>query len=57
MENRENSGSNGLLDDYSQRIEALGGTVIVPKMEIPGVGWWAFAMDPEGNRFAILQEM
>ena len=45
------------VDEYSQKIELLGGKVIVPKTEIPGIGWWAFAVDPEGNQFAILQEM
>lgn len=43
------------VDEHSQRIEALGGKVIVPKMEVPGVGWWALALDTEGNQFAILQ--
>ena len=45
------------VDEYSKKIEALGGKVTVPKMEVPGIGWWAFALDPEGNQFAILQEM
>jgi predicted enzyme related to lactoylglutathione lyase len=45
------------VDGYSKKIEALGDKIIVPKMEIPGVGWWAFALDPEGNQFAILQQM
>lgn len=45
------------VDEYSKKIEALGGRVIGPKMEVPGVGWWVFALDPEGNQFAILQEM
>ena len=45
------------VEEYSKRIEALGGKIIVPKTEVPGVGWWAFALDPEGNQFAILQEM
>ena len=45
------------VDDYSKKIEALGGKIIVPKMEVSGIGWWAFAMDPEDNQFAILQEM
>ncbi len=43
------------VDEYSKRIESLGGKIMVPKTEVPGVGWWAFAMDPEGNHFAILQ--
>ena len=45
------------VDEYCKKIEALGGKVTVPKMEVPGVGWWAFALDPEGNQFAILQNI
>jgi len=45
------------VDEYSKKIEALGGKVIVPKMEVPGIGWWAMALDPEGNQFAILQSL
>jgi len=41
------------VDEYSRKIEGLGGKVIVPKMEVPGMGWWALAIDPEGNHFAI----
>ena len=43
------------VDDYVKKIEALGGRILVAKMEVPGVGWWALALDPEGNQFAILQ--
>ena len=43
------------VDEYVKKIEALGGRIIVPKMEVPGIGWWALALDPEGNQFAILQ--
>jgi predicted enzyme related to lactoylglutathione lyase len=45
------------LDEYSKRIEELGGRIVVPKMEVPGVGWWALAVDPDGNQFAIMEEM
>lgn len=45
------------VDDYVKKIEALGGRMIVSKMEVPGVGWWALALDPEGNQFAILEMM
>jgi len=45
------------VDEYIKKIEALGGKVIVPKMEVPGIGWWALALDPEGNQFAILESM
>ncbi|HJX23284.1 MAG TPA: VOC family protein [Candidatus Bathyarchaeia archaeon] len=45
------------VDEYTKRIESLGGRIVVPKMEVPGIGWWALALDPEGNQFAILQPM
>jgi len=45
------------VDEYAKRIETLGGKVIVPKMEVPGIGWWALALDPEGNQFAIFESM
>jgi len=45
------------VEEYSKKIKTLGGKIIVPKMEVPGVGWWVLAEDPEGNRFAILQEV
>jgi uncharacterized protein len=45
------------VDEYIKKIEDLGGKVIVPKMEVPGIGWWALALDPEGNQFAILQSV
>ena len=45
------------VEEYSKKIEALGGKIVVPKMEIPGIGWWALALDPEGNHFGILESM
>ena len=45
------------VEEYSQRILALGGKILVPKMEITGIGWWALALDPEGNAFGILEYM
>jgi hypothetical protein len=45
------------VDEYSKKIVELGGKVVSPKMEVPGVGWWALALDPDGNQFAILQSI
>jgi predicted enzyme related to lactoylglutathione lyase len=45
------------VEEYSKKVEALGGKIVVPKMEIPGIGWWALALDPEGNHFGILESM
>ncbi|MCE2503252.1 MAG: VOC family protein [Chlorobi bacterium] len=43
------------VDDFVAKIESAGGTIIIPKMPIPGVGWTAYANDPEGNMFGIMQ--
>lgn len=45
------------VDEYSKKIEELGGRIFVPKMEVFGVGWWASAFKPDGNQFAIMEEM
>ena len=45
------------VDEYVKKIGELGGRVVVAKMEVPGIGWWALGLDPEGNQFAIMQSM
>ncbi len=34
-------------------IEAHGGKTVLPKTEIPHVGWWAVFTDPSGNQLAL----
>jgi predicted enzyme related to lactoylglutathione lyase len=34
---------------------AHGGTVALPKLPIPGVGWLAYIKDPDGHMFGLLQ--
>ena len=43
------------LDDAIAATEKNGGIVVVPKVEIPGVGWLAYAHDTEGNVFGMMQ--
>lgn len=43
------------LDASVGQLQSLGGTVALPKMAVPGVGWLAYAEDPEGNIFGLLQ--
>lgn len=45
------------IDEYIEKIKSLGGVIVQPKLEVPGVGWVAIALDPEGNQFAMLQPM
>ena len=43
------------LDATVGRLEASGGTVAVPRMAVPGVGWLAYGKDPDGNIFGMMQ--
>lgn len=43
------------VDDYVTRITGAGGTVIMAKSPIPGVGWFAACADTEGNSFGIME--
>jgi predicted enzyme related to lactoylglutathione lyase len=43
------------LDDLLLRSTSLGGTIALPKMPIPGVGWLAYVKDPDGNIFGLIQ--
>lgn len=43
------------VDDHVSKVEASGGSVVVPKMAIPGVGYQAYCRDTEGNVFGIHQ--
>lgn len=43
------------VDEYAERIVAGGGTVAMPKMSIPGVGYLMYFLDTEDSMFAIMQ--
>jgi predicted enzyme related to lactoylglutathione lyase len=43
------------VDDSVKRIGELGGSIALPKMPIPGVGWLAYGKDPEGNIFGVME--
>jgi len=43
------------VDTSTATVEANGGTVVVPKMPIPGVGWLVYCKDTEGNIFGMMQ--
>jgi predicted enzyme related to lactoylglutathione lyase len=41
------------VDEYSSKVEKLGGKVIAPKHAVPGMGCFALCLDTENNVFAI----
>lgn len=43
------------VDNYADRATKAGGTVVVPKTPIPGVGWLVYCKDSEGNIFGMMQ--
>jgi predicted enzyme related to lactoylglutathione lyase len=45
------------IDADLKTIEKLGGKVVHPKTEIPGMGWFALFSDPTGNVLALYTGM
>lgn len=43
------------LDETLSKNAALGGSVALPKMPIPGLGWLAYIKDPDGNIMGLMQ--
>jgi uncharacterized protein len=43
------------LDETIKKLEESGGKVCVPKMAIPKIGWLAYAEDPAGNVFGLME--
>jgi hypothetical protein len=41
------------IKDYSDKVESLGGKIVVPKTAVPNVGYFAVCSDTENNTFAI----
>ena len=55
MTNTVNTISVENLDESLEQIKKAGGEVTMPKTPIPGIGWFTYCKDPEGNLFGILQ--
>jgi predicted enzyme related to lactoylglutathione lyase len=43
------------IDEYIEKVTKLGGKILMPKQQVPTVGYIALAIDPEGNQFGLLQ--
>ena len=43
------------IEEYTQKIEQAGGKIIVPKTEIPNMGYYEIFLDNEGNMFGLYQ--
>jgi uncharacterized protein len=43
------------LDGTLAALPQAGGSIALPKMPVPGVGWLAYIKDPDGNILGVLQ--
>ena len=43
------------IDEALPKVAALGGTVSGAKSEVPGFGWFAVVLDPEGNEIGLFE--
>ena len=41
------------IDEYSKKVEDLGGRVLMPKTKVEGYGFFAVCLDTENNSFAL----
>jgi len=43
------------VDEYAAKAQSLGAQVIVPKTEIPTMGWFAVLLDPQHNPIGLFE--
>jgi uncharacterized protein len=43
------------VDDTIEKVTSHGGSIVLPKMAIPQIGWLSYAKDTEGNIFGFMQ--
>ena len=43
------------IDEFLERVKKNGGSIIEPKMAIPGIGWYATCAEPGGLPFGMIQ--
>lgn len=45
------------IDDHVSKIEAEGGSIVVPKGEVPDMGYYAYFEDPDGNVIGLWESL
>ncbi len=43
------------VDDFSKKLQSLGGKIIIPKTPIPEMGAFAVGLDPESNPVGLFE--
>jgi len=44
------------VEDAKSKVEKFGGTIVSPKITVPGVGYFYMFNDTEGNKLGIMEE-
>jgi uncharacterized protein len=44
------------IEEYSSKIEQSGGKIVMPKTEIPNMGFFSVFLDSENNMFGIYED-
>lgn len=44
------------IDEYIVKVEAAGGTVVTPKVDMMGMGFYAYIKDPSGNVLGLWED-
>jgi hypothetical protein len=47
----------GSIDEYIKKIEAAGGKAVMPKQEVPDMGFYSYFIDSEGNVIGLWETM
>ncbi len=45
------------VDEYAKKIKAAGGSVVMPKTEIGGMGYYCYVKDTEGNVLGLWENL
>lgn len=45
------------IDEYAEKIKTAGGTLVVPKGEVPEMGFYAYFKDSEGNLMGLWENL
>jgi uncharacterized protein len=45
------------IEEFSKKIENAGGNMVLPKGEVPGMGYYAYFKDTEGNIMGLWQDI
>lgn len=43
------------VDDFAEKITGAGGTIVMPKFAVPGIGWVAYFKDTEGTFCGMME--